>query len=95
MFARGEICNIHEGLIEYFCVIILSLIIVRSYEYVPILLCIFLDKRPKAKYVNMLLLFILIVSGLLKAFLGNGSLNTFQRAIMEDVPQWTNVIARC
>jgi hypothetical protein len=32
---------------------------------------------------------------LFKAFLGNGSVNTFQRATMEDVSQWTNVIARC
>jgi hypothetical protein len=36
-----------------------------------------------------------IVTELLKAFLGNGSVNTFQRATVEDVPQWTNVIARC
>jgi hypothetical protein len=33
------------------------------------------------------------VMDLLKAFLGNGSLNTFQRATMEDVAQSTNVIA--
>jgi hypothetical protein len=32
---------------------------------------------------------------LLKRFLINGSGNTFQRATMEDVSQWTNVIARC
>jgi hypothetical protein len=36
-----------------------------------------------------------IVTDLLKAFLGNVSVNTFQRATMEDVSQWTNVIARC
>jgi hypothetical protein len=36
-----------------------------------------------------------IVTDLLKPFLGNGSVNTFQRATMEDVSQWTNVIARC
>jgi hypothetical protein len=34
------------------------------------------------------------VTDLLKAFLGNGSVNTFQRATMEDASQWTNVIAR-
>jgi hypothetical protein len=33
------------------------------------------------------------VTDLLKAFLGNGSVNTFQRATMEDVSQWTNVMA--
>jgi hypothetical protein len=32
---------------------------------------------------------------LLKAFVGNGWVNTFQRATMEAVSQWTNVIARC
>jgi hypothetical protein len=37
----------------------------------------------------------IVVTDLLKAFLGNGSVNTFQRATMEDVSQWTNVIARC
>jgi hypothetical protein len=36
-----------------------------------------------------------IVTDLLKAFLGSGSVNTFQRATMETVSQWTNVIARC
>jgi hypothetical protein len=36
-----------------------------------------------------------IVKDLLKAFLGNGTVNTFQRATMEDVSQWTNIIARC
>jgi hypothetical protein len=36
-----------------------------------------------------------IVTDLIKAFLGNGSVNTFQRATVEDVSQWTNVIARC
>jgi hypothetical protein len=35
------------------------------------------------------------VTDLLKAFLDNGSVNTFQRATMEAVSQWTNVIARC
>jgi hypothetical protein len=37
----------------------------------------------------------IIVTDLLKAFLGNGSVNTFRRATMEDMSQWTNVIARC
>jgi hypothetical protein len=32
---------------------------------------------------------------MLKAFLGNGSVNALQRATMEAVSQWTNVIARC
>jgi hypothetical protein len=32
---------------------------------------------------------------LLKALLGNGSVNTFQRAKLETVSQWTNFIARC
>jgi hypothetical protein len=32
-----------------------------------------------------------IVMDLLKAFLGNSSVNMFQRATMEDVSQWTNV----
>jgi hypothetical protein len=36
-----------------------------------------------------------ITTGLCNPFLGNGSVNTFQRATMEDVSQWTNVIARC
>jgi hypothetical protein len=36
-----------------------------------------------------------IVTDLLKPFLGNGLVNTFQRAAMEDVSQWANVIARC
>jgi hypothetical protein len=36
-----------------------------------------------------------IVTNLLKAFLGNGSVKAFQRATMEDVSKWTNVIARC
>jgi hypothetical protein len=36
-----------------------------------------------------------IVTSLLKAFLGNGSVNMFQRATMEVVSQWTYVIARC
>jgi hypothetical protein len=36
-----------------------------------------------------------VITDLLKAFLGNGSVNTFQRAIVEDVSQWTNPIARC
>jgi hypothetical protein len=36
-----------------------------------------------------------IVTDLLKPFLSNGSVNTFQRATIEDVSQWTNVIARC
>jgi hypothetical protein len=31
------------------------------------------------------------VTDLLKAFLGNGSVKTFQRVTMEDVSQWTNV----
>jgi hypothetical protein len=35
-----------------------------------------------------------IVTDLLKAFLGNGSVNTFQHATMENVSQWTNVITR-
>jgi hypothetical protein len=35
-----------------------------------------------------------IVTDLLKAFLGNGSVNTFQRATMEAVSQWTNIVAR-
>jgi hypothetical protein len=37
----------------------------------------------------------LSVTDSLKAFLGNGSVNTFQRATMETVSQWTNVTARC
>jgi hypothetical protein len=36
-----------------------------------------------------------IVTDLLKAFLGDGSVNTFQRATMEAVFQWTNIIALC
>jgi hypothetical protein len=36
-----------------------------------------------------------IVTDLLKAFLGHVLVNRFQRASMEDVSQWTNVIARC
>jgi hypothetical protein len=36
-----------------------------------------------------------IVTDLLKAFLHNGSVNTFQRTTMENVFQWTNVIGRC
>jgi hypothetical protein len=32
---------------------------------------------------------------MIKALLGNGSVNMFQRATMETVSQWTNVIARC
>jgi hypothetical protein len=36
-----------------------------------------------------------IATDLLKAFLGNGSVNTFQRATMEAMSQLTNVIARC
>jgi hypothetical protein len=32
-----------------------------------------------------------ILMDLLKAFLGNGSVNTFQPATMEAVSQWTNV----
>jgi hypothetical protein len=35
------------------------------------------------------------VTDLLKAFMGNSSVNTFQSATVEDVSQWTNVIARC
>jgi hypothetical protein len=35
-----------------------------------------------------------IVTDLPIAFLGNGSVNTFQRATMEDVSQWTNLTAR-
>jgi hypothetical protein len=35
------------------------------------------------------------VLDLLKVFLGNGSVNTFQRATVEDVCQWMNVIAHC
>jgi hypothetical protein len=38
---------------------------------------------------------IYIVTGSLKAFLGNGLVNTFQHATMEDMSQWMNVIARC
>jgi hypothetical protein len=34
-----------------------------------------------------------IVTDLLKAFLGSGSVNTFQRETMETVSQGTNVIA--
>jgi hypothetical protein len=36
-----------------------------------------------------------IVTDLLKAFLGNGSVNRFQRATMGTVSQWTNIIACC
>jgi hypothetical protein len=35
------------------------------------------------------------VTDLFKAFRDNGSINTFQRATMKDVSQWTNVIAPC
>jgi hypothetical protein len=42
-----------------------------------------------------MIIFYHIVTDLLKAFLGNGSVNMFQRATVEDVSQWTNVIARC
>jgi hypothetical protein len=35
-----------------------------------------------------------ILTDLLKAFLGNGSVNTFQRAAVEDVSHWTNITAR-
>jgi hypothetical protein len=34
-------------------------------------------------------------NGFARSFLGNGFVNTFQRATMEDVSQWMNVIARC
>jgi hypothetical protein len=34
------------------------------------------------------------VTEFLKAFLGNGSVNTFHRTTMEDVSQWKNVIVR-
>jgi hypothetical protein len=36
-----------------------------------------------------------IVRDLPKTFLGNGLVNAFQRATMEAVSQWTNVIAHC
>jgi hypothetical protein len=36
-----------------------------------------------------------IVTDLIKTLPGNGSVNTSQRATMEAVSQWTNVIARC
>jgi hypothetical protein len=36
-----------------------------------------------------------IATDLKKALPGNGSVNTSQRATMETVSQWTNVIARC
>jgi hypothetical protein len=36
-----------------------------------------------------------ILTDLLKASLDNGSVNTFQRATMEGMSQWTNVIPRC
>jgi hypothetical protein len=36
-----------------------------------------------------------IVMDLINALPGNGSVNTFQRATMEAVSQWTTVIARC
>jgi hypothetical protein len=39
--------------------------------------------------------YIIIVTDLLKAFLGNGPVNTFQCATMEDVSQWMNVMAHC
>jgi hypothetical protein len=35
------------------------------------------------------------VTDSLKAFLGNGSVNTFERATVEYVSQWTIVVARC
>jgi hypothetical protein len=36
-----------------------------------------------------------IVTDLLKAFLGNGSIDTFELVTVENVSQWTNIIARC
>jgi hypothetical protein len=39
--------------------------------------------------------YVCIVTDFLEAFLGNGSANMFQRATVEDVSQWTNVMARC
>lgn len=39
--------------------------------------------------------YVVIVTDLLKAFLGNGSVNMIQRATIEDVSQWMNVIAHC
>jgi hypothetical protein len=36
-----------------------------------------------------------IVTDLLTAFLGSSLINTFQRATVEDVSHWTNVIAHC
>jgi hypothetical protein len=35
------------------------------------------------------------VTDLFKEFLDNGLVNTFQRASMEGMSQWTDVIARC
>jgi predicted transcriptional regulator with HTH domain len=36
-----------------------------------------------------------IVTDFLRAFLGNGSVNIFECAKMEDVSQWANVISPC
>jgi hypothetical protein len=36
-----------------------------------------------------------IVTDLIKAFLGCGSVNRLERTTLEAVSQWTNVIARC
>jgi hypothetical protein len=44
---------------------------------------------------SMMVVSMSIVTDLLKAFLGNGLVNTLQRAAMEDVSQWTNVITLC
>jgi hypothetical protein len=42
-----------------------------------------------------MLVCVYIVTELLKMFLGNGLVNTFKHATMEDVSRWMNVIARC
>jgi hypothetical protein len=47
------------------------------------------------KSITVILILYSIVMDLLKELLGNGSINTFQRATMETVSQWTNIIARC
>lgn len=37
----------------------------------------------------------ILLTDLLKAFLGNGSVNIFQHATMEALSQWMKVIAHC
>jgi hypothetical protein len=51
--------------------------------------------RKRLNIVHIYFMKVHNVTDFLKKFLGNGSVNTFQRATMAAVSQWTNVIARC